>query len=137
MDFIKKKNFHLRMKSWHSNKNSSIINETIVHTSVNVHYKISEKVEDLSDIDDPVEDVDYHPPQQESISSEEESSGHEDPFHCRVVDTVELPLYALPDVGLSGLRPMVQTMTLKPQHKDRAFKNNTRKDEECAGGLLD
>lgn len=37
------------------------------------------EVEDLSDIDDPVEDVDYHPPQQEPSSSEEESSGDEDP----------------------------------------------------------
>lgn len=33
----------------------------------------------MSDIDDPVEDVDYHPPQQEPSSSEEESSGDEDP----------------------------------------------------------
>ncbi|XP_042613224.1 uncharacterized protein LOC122145142 [Cyprinus carpio] len=37
------------------------------------------EVEDLSDIDNPVEDVDYHPPQQEPSSSEEESSGDEDP----------------------------------------------------------
>ncbi|KAA0708801.1 hypothetical protein E1301_Tti018051 [Triplophysa tibetana] len=38
------------------------------------------EVEDLSDIDDPVEDVDYPPPQQEPISREEESSGVEDPI---------------------------------------------------------
>ncbi|XP_056623016.1 uncharacterized protein LOC130436411 [Triplophysa dalaica] len=36
------------------------------------------EVEDL--IDDTVEDVDYHPPQQEPSSSEKESSGSEDPI---------------------------------------------------------
>ncbi len=38
------------------------------------------EVEELSDIDDPVGDADYHPPQQEPSSSEEESSGNEDPI---------------------------------------------------------
>lgn len=38
------------------------------------------EVEDLSDNDEPVDDVDFHPPQQEPSSSEEESSGDEDPI---------------------------------------------------------
>ncbi|KAF7698232.1 hypothetical protein HF521_004742, partial [Silurus meridionalis] len=37
------------------------------------------EVEDLSDIDDPIEDVNYYPPQQEPSRSEEKSSGDEDP----------------------------------------------------------
>ncbi|KAF7688465.1 hypothetical protein HF521_013272 [Silurus meridionalis] len=37
------------------------------------------EVEDLFDIDDPIEDVDYYPSQQEPSRSEEESSGDEDP----------------------------------------------------------
>lgn len=36
-------------------------------------------VEDLSDIDDPVRDAEYQQPQQELSSSEEDSSGCEDP----------------------------------------------------------
>ncbi|KAK7156623.1 hypothetical protein R3I94_006617 [Phoxinus phoxinus] len=38
------------------------------------------EVEDLSDNDEPVDDIDYHPPQKEPSSSEEESSGDEDPI---------------------------------------------------------
>ncbi|ROL55388.1 hypothetical protein DPX16_0566 [Anabarilius grahami] len=45
--------------------------------------KRPQEVEDFetqrSDIDDPVEDIDYYPPQQEPSSSEEERSGDEDP----------------------------------------------------------
>lgn len=38
------------------------------------------EVEDLSDIDDPVEDADYQPPPKELNSSEEDDSGDEDPI---------------------------------------------------------
>ncbi|KAG9262102.1 hypothetical protein AMEX_G23816 [Astyanax mexicanus] len=38
------------------------------------------EVEDLSDIDDLVGDTDYQPPQQVPSSSEEDSSGCEDPI---------------------------------------------------------
>lgn len=38
------------------------------------------EVEDLLDINDLVGDAEYHPPQQETSSSEEDSSGCEDPI---------------------------------------------------------
>ncbi|CAM4658710.1 unnamed protein product [Leuciscus chuanchicus] len=87
------------------------------------------EVEDLSDNDDPVEDFDYHPPQQEPSSSEEESSGNEDP-------TPQSAEAIRGHVGLSRLSLMAQTMILKSQHQDQAFKDNPSKDKECAGGLL-
>ncbi|KAA0721343.1 hypothetical protein E1301_Tti019757 [Triplophysa tibetana] len=86
------------------------------------------EVEDMSYIDDPVEDVDYHPPQQEPISSEEESSGHEDPIPLSVeglmldfelyqgADALTLQVQEPGELGLGGLVIDRLSETLHPDY---------------------
>uniref|UniRef100_A0A3B1IV02 PiggyBac transposable element-derived protein domain-containing protein n=1 Tax=Astyanax mexicanus TaxID=7994 RepID=A0A3B1IV02_ASTMX len=82
------------------------------------------EVEDLSDIDDLVGDTDYQPPQQVPSSSEEDSSGCEDPIPQPSQPTrdVNVTDHGLLDVtlGHSKMRLMSQTMSLKRQHQDQA-----------------
>ncbi|KAK3512712.1 hypothetical protein QTP70_023146 [Hemibagrus guttatus] len=102
----------------------------------------SSEVEDLSDIDDPVEDVDYHPPQQELSSNEEESSGDEDPIPQSTEASRGRKCLRGETCGYHSDRSIAISRTPrrrtqpKGQHQDKAFKDNPSKDEECAGGLL-
>lgn len=100
------------------------------------------EVEDLSDIDDPAGDPEYQPSRQEQSSSEEDSSGCEDPIPSplnltgdvrnvrNMKDIVQMA--TLPDHA----RVMTQTMSLKRQHQDQAIKISPKKFVGCDGRLL-
>lgn len=110
------------------------------------------EVEGLSDIDDPVGDAEYQPSQQEPSSSEEDSSGCEDPIvqptkpirgRKRLRDKYEGYCSAR-DIARSRTpkrRSQIQqdeadVSNTKRQHQDQAIKNSPRRGVGCDGGLL-
>ncbi|KAK2889796.1 hypothetical protein Q8A73_018096 [Channa argus] len=105
-------------------------------------------LEDLSDNDDAILDADYQPPPREQSSTDDNSSGDEDPIPQPTEDRrggVNIPMIQgqfqammLPDVAtkLSRLRLMAQTMAQKSQCQDQAPRKSPMKDMEHAFPLM-